>query len=160
MEINKTYYTPLILLILIFFIPMASSWFLYHHAKWFPLKTLQHGVLIKPPVNIKSFLPESSQKKWDVIYVSSDICDQECKKINADLHQVQKALGNDRDRIVVMHLKNSEVHWPFDKTSFIFVKKIFLIDPLGNLFLYYPASTDPMNIFHDLKRLLEVSQIG
>jgi cytochrome oxidase Cu insertion factor (SCO1/SenC/PrrC family) len=37
---------------------------------------------------------------------------------------------------------------------------IFLIDPLGNLMLRFPADPDPGRMIEDLKRLLKVSRIG
>lgn len=37
---------------------------------------------------------------------------------------------------------------------------VFLIDPLGNLMLRFPANPDPGRMIEDLKRLLKVSRIG
>jgi cytochrome oxidase Cu insertion factor (SCO1/SenC/PrrC family) len=39
-------------------------------------------------------------------------------------------------------------------------KRIYIIDPLGNLMMYYPPGGDPKRILRDLLRLLKVSQIG
>jgi len=38
--------------------------------------------------------------------------------------------------------------------------KLYLIDPLGNLMMSYPANSDPDGILRDLKRLLRYSRIG
>ena len=38
--------------------------------------------------------------------------------------------------------------------------RIYLVDPLGNLMMSYPAGADPTGIRKDLARLLRVSQIG
>jgi len=38
--------------------------------------------------------------------------------------------------------------------------RIYLIDPLGNFFMSYPADVDPGGISKDLKRLLRYSQVG
>lgn len=40
------------------------------------------------------------------------------------------------------------------------VGKLYLIDPLGNLMMSYPANSDPDGILRDLKRLLRYSRIG
>ena len=48
----------------------------------------------------------------------------------------------------------------FIQKDFVMQHKIYLVDPLGNLFMYYADTTDPMNVLKDLKRVLEVSQIG
>lgn len=37
---------------------------------------------------------------------------------------------------------------------------LFLVDPLRNVMMYYPADADPSGMRKDLKRLLQVSQIG
>lgn len=39
-------------------------------------------------------------------------------------------------------------------------KRIYLIDPLGNLMMYYSRDADPSGMKEDLERLLKVSQIG
>lgn len=40
------------------------------------------------------------------------------------------------------------------------VKGFYLIDPIGNIMLRYPAEAPPEHIFNDLKHLLRISQIG
>jgi cytochrome oxidase Cu insertion factor (SCO1/SenC/PrrC family) len=37
---------------------------------------------------------------------------------------------------------------------------IYLVDPLGNLMMYYPSDADPRGMIQDLQRLLKYSQIG
>lgn len=37
---------------------------------------------------------------------------------------------------------------------------IYLVDPLGNIMMFYPLDADPMGIFKDLSRLLKLSHIG
>jgi cytochrome oxidase Cu insertion factor (SCO1/SenC/PrrC family) len=38
--------------------------------------------------------------------------------------------------------------------------RIYIIDPLGNLMMYYPPGGDPKDMLKDLLRLLKVSQVG
>ena len=38
--------------------------------------------------------------------------------------------------------------------------RIYVVDPLGNLMMSYPAGADPNGIRKDLARLLRVSRIG
>ncbi len=38
--------------------------------------------------------------------------------------------------------------------------QVYIVDPLGNLILRYPAAVKPKAIFSDLKRLLKVSALG
>ncbi len=39
-------------------------------------------------------------------------------------------------------------------------KRIYLVDPLGNLMMSYPSDAEPAGIIKDLKRLLRYSRIG
>jgi cytochrome oxidase Cu insertion factor (SCO1/SenC/PrrC family) len=38
--------------------------------------------------------------------------------------------------------------------------RLYIVDPLGNLMMSYPADAEPKGILKDLKKLLKVSQIG
>jgi hypothetical protein len=37
---------------------------------------------------------------------------------------------------------------------------IYLVDPLGNLVMYFPPDLDPRDMVDDIKHLLEFSRIG
>jgi hypothetical protein len=39
-------------------------------------------------------------------------------------------------------------------------QRIYLVDPLGNLMMSYPADAEPKGIVKDMERLLKVSQLG
>lgn len=39
-------------------------------------------------------------------------------------------------------------------------ERVYVIDPLGNLMMFYPGGADPSRMREDLERLLKVSQIG
>lgn len=39
-------------------------------------------------------------------------------------------------------------------------ERVYIIDPLGNLMMYYPADADPSGMLKDLKKLLKYSKIG
>lgn len=161
----------LFIMIFIFLLPVAASWLLFHYHTHFHLKTLNHGTLISSPIDVKylySGIADAQQKKWRVIYVANETCDNACQQIDHQLKQVQKALGKDSDRVRMMLINTKNSQLEKLKTSFVqqgnqdFVtnNKIYLIDPLGNLFMYYPSDVNPMNVLKDLKRVLEVSQIG
>ena len=100
-----------------------------------------------------------SKKKWQIILVPGNQCDKECEKTFYLLNQVKKALGKNSPRVIVER-KSLESSLSFIQKDFIAQHKIYLVDPLGNLFMYYADTTDPMNVLKDLKRVLEVSQIG
>jgi hypothetical protein len=39
-------------------------------------------------------------------------------------------------------------------------ERIYVIDPLGNLMMFYAADTKPKGMLEDMKRLLRLSSIG
>ena len=39
-------------------------------------------------------------------------------------------------------------------------ERVYLVDPLGNLMMYYPADANPSGMLKDLKKLLKYSKIG
>ena len=47
-----------------------------------------------------------------------------------------------------------------DDVSMEGAERVYIIDPLGNLMMYYPADTDPGGMLKDLKKLLKYSKIG
>jgi hypothetical protein len=50
--------------------------------------------------------------------------------------------------------------WPALQGAGDIVRNIFMIDPLGNLILRYPADPDIKRMANDLDRLLRASRIG
>jgi hypothetical protein len=159
--------TPFVLLVLIFIVPMIASWVLFHYYSHFQLKTMNHGTLINPPIHIQNVSLVRGEKKWQVVYVFSH-CDQQCHDMQYNLSQIKKALGKESERVDVVWATTNDIrltnfqnilNQKYQK-EFAAGDKIYLIDPLDNLFMYYAHTTDPMNILKDLKKVLEVSQIG
>lgn len=160
-------YTTLLFLILSFFVPIVASYFLYYHHAHFNLKTTNKGVLVNPPVDIQNLWYKPSDiKKWQVVYVpNNDVCDTECEQVTYTLNQIKKALGKNSDRVVIKRVLpevpfSREQIQPMAKENFSIQNKVYLVDPKGNLFMYYASTSDPMNILKDLNHILEVSHVG
>lgn len=158
-------YTPFILLIIAFILPIVISWLLYYNHEHFSLKTTNHGVLVNPPMDVKNLWRDHDSKKWQIVYVPNHVCDTDCENVVYTLNQIKKALGKDSQRVDIKKISFSEPHISAQKQSFVNEKfsienKVYLVDPAGNLFMYYADSSNPMNILKDLKHVLEVSQIG
>jgi len=161
----------LFLVLFIFMLPVIASGILFHYHTHFRLKTLNHGTLLSSLIDVQYLYAKmqgGEQKKWRVIYVSGNVCDVQCKQIDHQLRQVQKALGKDSNRVNTVWLGGKYAELAKLKGSFAQQghpdfstnNKIYLVDPLGNLFMYYSDDINPMNVLKDLKRVLEVSQIG
>ena len=102
---SKRIPTQIYILMLVSLFPIVIGSLLYHFHEYFQFNTTNHGRLVNPVINVK-YLYESTalrnEKKWRIIQVSGKICDDNCKKLDYYLHQVQKALGKDRDRVSIM----------------------------------------------------------
>lgn len=171
LTVRKTNPLPLIWLALVFITPMIVSFVLFHYHDSFHFKTTNRGTLIRPVVNLPA------TKQWQIVYAPTKNCDAQCEKMIFTLHQLKIALGKDRNRVTLAVLNSN---YPSAKEhEFTLLKltthqhqqlqssikqslenKIYLIDPIGNIFMYYTNTTNPMNILKDIKHLLEVSQIG
>ncbi len=161
----------LIMLLAVFILPILTSTFLFYFHTHFNFKTTNHGVLVKQPVDVEylyAAMQDGTEKKWRVLYVDKGICDAACEKTGYQLHQIQKALGKEGGRVHVILMggqytqleKLQQALVQQTQGAFLVTNKIYLVDPLGNLFMYYPSDTNPMNVLKDLKKVLEVSQIG
>lgn len=160
---NKFY-----LVLVIFLFPMIASWLLYHFNTNFHFKTMNHGKLLTPSIKADYFLSDSSIPLWRIVHIDNGQCDAVCEKINYNLNQVCKVMGRDKKRLLVVPIQGNtfftvKLQEQFNKqfkNKINVENKIYLIDPLGNIFMYYADDAKPMDILKDLKRVLEVSQIG
>jgi hypothetical protein len=172
----KKHNIQLIALLVIFIFPVIGGWMLYHYRGHIEFKTINHGTLVHPPVLLRD-INITTTKKWQIIYAPKQCCDKQCDTTMYTLHQLRKAFGKDSERIdlAVMMNDSCALQDPHDFAKIILSEwqqaqlkakffqwedKIYLADPLGNLFMYYPATVDPIHLLTDLKRVLEVSQIG
>jgi cytochrome oxidase Cu insertion factor (SCO1/SenC/PrrC family) len=120
--------------------------------------------------------------KWTVVYVRRGRCEEKCLRHLYDTRQVRTALDRDMNRVQRMFIADAdccdmpqlrELH-----PDLIIVRagppvapllallpavnsdRMYLIDPLGNLMMFYQADSKPKGMLEDMKRLLRLSQIG
>lgn len=191
---KKSFTLKILLILLIFFIPVLLAWCFYH-AGWLK-QTANRGQLITTPISISSldlksqFDKQTLPKKWLLLYIITQDCDQDCAEQLYYMRQVRTALGKDRERVErlivipegmatpllqpLLHgkyagtqqwqiksavLKNLGQKLP--PTQTVFSKgALFIVDPLGNIVLFYAPPFKPRDWLRDLRRLLAVSQIG
>lgn len=125
--------------------------------------------------------------RWVLVhFITGTVCGLPCLEalhktkqvrlmLNQDLMRVRRLLvGGDAD-------SSSRVSTPLDNEGTLlrvradesFIARIsavlggpldegmlFLMDPLGNLMMWYPSGFDPYHVKKDMKKLLNVSQIG
>lgn len=125
--------------------------------------------------------------KWSLVYYNEGVCDKACiKKLDA-ISRIKIATGKYSLRVQsvllsdiqqtgetktiienIALLKYSTLALNTFKEKFLLNNTsmqeqagwIYIIDPMGNLMMYYQADADPYDIIKDLKRLLKTSRIG
>lgn len=123
------------------------------------------------------------RNKWTLMYFTPEVCGEKCtarqaflKRIrlltNEDMRRIQTAsiyprtpdnmeqLANDYPNMLIgtLSAQGEAFKAQFPKLN---ENTIYLIDPLGNLMMYYSGeSLDIKRIMKDFKRILKYSQIG
>ena len=174
----------LYILLALFILPVVASWFLYEYKDLFHLDTTNHGRLLDPLVHDPAFLTTQAndpaktptRPTWQIVYAPEDCQSKTAQTTMFTLHQLHTALGQNGERVRLALLSEHNCQLA-DKHGFRSLvldtaalsavvpdhrvaAKVFLVDPLGNAFMYYHEQDSAMNILKDLKHVLEVSQIG
>ncbi len=199
---------------LMFFAPLALSFYLYYGRDWHPGGRVNAGELIEParPLPLLSLpllaVPLPSQPpaspsagpsadpghtnpqflkgKWTFLYVQRGRCDNECRRLLYDTRQVRLALDRDMNRVQRVFIGEADCcdlqelraanpdliavrAAPADESLLALLPmrpgavdshRVYLIDPLGNLMMFYAADAKPKGMLEDMKRLLRLSSIG
>lgn len=178
-----------LLIAVVFFGPLLLAAWLYYGGHFLqPAGRANHGALLEPIVSISERLPDSPlypahEGKWLLLYQADGPCLEPCQQGLHTIRQIRLMLGNERDRVTRIFLHDES---PLDKvflnpeheglvaladsaTSALVKSKrpaeleaggYYLIDPLGNLVMYFHAGLPPREIVDDIKRLLRLSHIG
>jgi cytochrome oxidase Cu insertion factor (SCO1/SenC/PrrC family) len=128
------------------------------------------------------FTPENLQSVWTLAYRPVVDCQDACRQTLYHMRQVRLALGRDLPRVQELLLpatgilvspetlaEHPQIKVLLNTAGFTSQLKhsadphstgLYLIDPLGNLMMIFPADTDPRDILKDLKKLLRISKVG
>lgn len=130
---------------------------------------------------------ESLAHNW-LIFTVSKTCEEACKRTLLVIRQARKAMAVDRDAIkpillledphalqnldinlaeefntlsIVTHqsAKESGLLDIFSSSVSELENSIFMVDPLGNFMMTYPAGTEQLGLLDDMKRLLKVNPV-
>jgi len=170
------------MLLAMFILPIAfGTLFFYANPNYFSESTVNYGELVRPVIateegDIEIDGGASLQGVWTMVYVSSR-CDDVCEKAVVDMKTIRTLMNDDMRRIQRMIIiENNSTPTVNDETLIKAkitsekltksLKKyaenaIYLIDPIGNIMLYYePQNIDIRLVIKDLKRLFKYSRIG
>jgi cytochrome oxidase Cu insertion factor (SCO1/SenC/PrrC family) len=131
--------------------------------------------------------PNFLKHKWTFLYVSTGPCAEVCRSRLYDTRQVRLALDRDMNRVQRVFIADPEccdaqfvreqhpdlitirastaaapllTLLPGPDSSGAHAPSVYLIDPLGNLMMSYPADAKAKGMLEDMKRLLRLSSIG
>jgi cytochrome oxidase Cu insertion factor (SCO1/SenC/PrrC family) len=130
--------------------------------------------------------PHFLTRKWTLLYVQHGHCDDECLKALYDTRQVRLALDREMDRVQrvfigdadccdlkellaahpdLIAIRSSSADEPLlamlpQRLGKLNSHRVYVIDPLGNLMMFYAADAKPKGMLEDMKRLLRLSSIG
>ena len=126
---------------------------------------------------------------WTLLIIVDKHCAQSCLQAIYQMHQVRLATGKDAHRVqrvvlsahpVPLGLSTTLAHYPGTRWLSIVgnasdwlgvfpryqegglatvTGRLYLIDPLGNLMMYYPFDADPSGMLKDLRKLLRATWI-
>ena len=179
---------PFLLIAAVFVLPLLVASWMYYGGALVPEGRTNHGAILEPIVNVRERLPESdaaalSEDHWLLIYVDEGPCRESCREMLFRLRQSRLMLGPDMDRLTRVFLHGDEV------PDRVFLQArhaglavfrdpglarllaerrpeqlapggLFLVDPLGNLVMYFSPEIEPGDMVEDIEHLLEVSRIG
>jgi cytochrome oxidase Cu insertion factor (SCO1/SenC/PrrC family) len=153
-----------------------------------PPRPLPDAVLREPgPESAATAASYRLHRHWTLVHVAGASCDQHCETALLTMRQVRLALGSNAarvQRVLAVDDGALDLLTPRQRTEFaglLLVEtsrlarevfhlpdgadpraagRLYLVDPLGNLMMFYAPDADPAGIVKDLKRLLRYSRIG
>ena len=171
----------------LFFGPLLiAAWLYYGGEALQPEARANHGALLEPIVNLLDAVPESrihEDRAWRLLYTEQGECGDSCTRALYTLRQSRLMLGKEMDRVerVFLHgeqapdtLGGAEEHRGLrslydpalhailagKRPASLPAGGFYLIDPHGNLVLYFSPDIRPRDMVDDIKRLLKLSRIG
>jgi hypothetical protein len=177
-----------VLIGLLFGVPLVLAAWLYYGGSFRPAGRTNHGALLEPIVNLAGTIPASSAVRlaeghWLLVYANDDECGAECRDALYTLRQSRLMLGHDAGRLTRVFLHGElapdrvflqehhaglEVVEDPDFADLLATIRpeqlpaggFFLVDPLGNLVMYFAPDIDPGDMVDDIEHLLDLSRIG
>ncbi len=166
---------------------LAAYTIMFFKSEWIPTGTTNNGTLVSPSVSIAELgLAESLPDKWVLMHPTAESCDVECQEMLYLSRQVHTALGKETSRVERylvtrreispdylelletehgsmgrLQLKPGELETLLPNIKDLYqAEYVLLIDPNGNIMMYYTREQSGKPMMRDLKHLLRISKIG
>ena len=155
--------------------PLVLGW-LASRERWSSGRSANYGELLTPHEAGGPLV--ALRGKWVLVTFDAAACDARCERKLYIVRQVRRAQGTNAERIerlwlltdrgqpapeLLATIAGSHVapadgalrSFPGEPTAYI-----YLVDPLGNLMMRFPAAADGSRMIKDLERLLKYSSFG
>lgn len=185
---RKSARRQLLFIAAIFFGPLILAAWMYYGGHFSRPTTSNHGTLLEPISNLLEELPSSEllaqgQGTWLLLYTNDAVCAEACQNALYTMRQGRQMLAKEQGRLTRVFLHGDSLpdkvfitneHQGLMTTqdaslsSLLTNKKpielpdggYYLVDPLGNLVMYFRPDLDPSEMVDDIKHLLRLSRIG
>ena len=185
---QKSAKTQLMLIAIVFFGPLLVAAWMYYGGHFAQPTSSNNGTLLEPITNLAEALPDievldRGKGSWLLVYPDAAICEESCQQALYTMRQARLMLGKEQGRLVRVFLHGDSppdtvflanehqgliTTQEADLSSLLTNKKpaelpdggYYLVDPLGNLVMYFRPDMDPSEMVDDIKRLLRLSRIG
>ena len=167
---------------------LVAAWLYFQGGSMQPAGRTNHGTLLEPVINLNDALPESpihahNEQSWLFLYSQPAPCEDSCRNALYTTRQLRLMLGREMDRLqrvflhgdsppdtVFLEAEHDDLVAVTDpgldallnnkRPAGIPADGYYLIDPLGNLVMYFRPDLAPADMVDDIKRLLKLSRIG
>ena len=178
----------LALIATVFFGPLLAAAWMYYGGHFDASRGSNHGALLQPIVKLREALPDSAmliqgEGRWMLLFANDSYCEQTCRDALNTLRQGRLMLGKEQQRLVRGFLHGDtapdKVFLAAEHPGLIITQDTrladllnknkpgqlaaggyFLLDPLGNLVMYFRPDIDPSDMVADIEHLLRLSHIG
>jgi hypothetical protein len=153
--------------------PLALGW-LASEERWISGRSSNYGELLAPQPLGGPLAP--LRGKWVLVTLDAAACGPRCERKLYIVRQVRRAQGKNAGRVERLWLltdggtPRAELLAALDGSriaaadaalaSAIAGDYIYLVDPLGNLMMRFPAEPEAKRMIQDLERLLKYSSFG
>lgn len=160
-------------------VPFFVAWIVFFFfPQLMPTGTTNEGDLISPPVQAAELGLGGQIGEWTLILPIAATCDEACEQRLYLARQVNTALGREAPRVHRLVLWTNglapaeQVLAEYPKLESMPIDaavvaeklgatdRIYLMDPLGNIFMVYTVDIAGKPMLKDLKHLLKISNIG
>ena len=176
----------LLAIITVFALPLVLAWvFTMGPLDLWSVKTINYGVLLQPPLQLKSYgvtdaggetlSVDVTTRDWFLVVLHDAPCTEPCQNLLQIAERIQIAVGRDIHRITLVLLGPDDApvprgqNWLLPKNSKLISELrramdnpqldpiLLIVDYQGHIVLTYPPTEDGHGALNDLKRLLRAS---